>query len=223
MRRILFALVTLLVCVAATTGARLQASTECERWIAEYRNALAHSPTVQRANAARHRLHHYVHRKIATLKPKTTPKPRVLPARFRRPKMSREEALRKMEFACGDVGEDAPVLGNLPTDPVPAFIADKGHGDETPTDLGLPPSTLLAQNNAPTYSSPGSGGYSGGGGGGGYPLGGVPTAPLIPGGGTPTPPTPPPAEAPEPGGLVLMATGLVGIAGMIRRRAGSRA
>ena len=101
MRRIFFALVTILVCAAATTGVRLQASTECERWIAEYRDALAHSPTVQRTNAARHRLNRYVHRKVAAV---TKPKPRVLPVRYQRPKMSREEALRKMEFACGDFG-----------------------------------------------------------------------------------------------------------------------
>jgi hypothetical protein len=233
MRRILIALVTILVCAAATTGVRLQASTECERWIAEYRDTLAHSPTMQRANAARHRLHRYVHRKVAAA---TKPQPRILPARYRRPKMSREEALRKMEFACGAFAEDEPALGGLPTSPAPAFIADKGGEDGMPTDMGpAAPASLLAQNSAPTYPSTGSGGFPGGG-GGGYPLGGGPSVPLTPGGGggkggsetdnplppVSPPPAPPTAEAPEPGGMVLMATGLVGVAGMIRRRIGTR-
>jgi len=219
MRRILFALVTLLVCAAATTGVRLQASTECERWIAEYRDALAHSPTVQRANAARHQLHRYVHRKVAALnKPKS---PRILPTRYRRPKMTREEALSKMEFACGTVGLEDPTVGDLAESPVPAFFAGRGPLDESGEELTGPPSNLVAQNNSP---------------GSGFPIGGVPGVPLFPGGGggggvpgnppgggdggnpvPPPPPGPPTAEAPEPGSLVLLATGLLGAAGMLRR------
>jgi hypothetical protein len=223
MRRILFALVILLVCAAATTGVRLQASTECERWIAEYRDALAHSPTVQRANAARHRVHHYVHRKVAALKKPQRPK--ILPARYMRPKMSREEALTKMEFACGVVDLDQPELGDLTIDPLPAFVAARGPLDETGEEMVPPPSNLVASN--PTE---GSGGYpngglpvlpyipsGGGGGGGGGGNGGGPNPPDN--GGNPVPPPPPPtAEAPEPGSLLLLATGLVGAAGMLRKR-----
>jgi hypothetical protein len=212
----MFALVILLVCAAATTGVRLQAATECERWIAEYRDALSHSPTVQRANAARHRVHHYVHRKVAAL---SKPKPRILPARYRRPKMTREEALSKMEFACSAVGLEDPTIGDLAESPVPAFAMAKGPLDESGEELTGPPSNLVAQNNSPST--------------GGYPVGGVPGAPLFPGGGggggipnpptgggsgnPPPPPEPPSAEAPEPGSLVLLATGLLGAAGMIRR------
>jgi len=164
MRRTFFALVTILVCAAATTGVRLQASTECERWIAEYRDALAHSPTVQRTNAARHRLNRYARRKVAAV---TKPKPRVLPVRDQRPKMSREEALRKMEFACGDFGEDELALPDLGPGRAAAFVAGKGDGDGMPMDMGpADPASLLTQNNPPSYSSLGSGGYPGGGGGG---------------------------------------------------------
>jgi hypothetical protein len=134
-----------------------------------------------------------------------------------------------MEFACGGFAEDEPALADLALGSAPKFVAGKGDEDAMPMDIGPEdPASLLAQNNPPSYSSLGSGGYPGGG----YPFGGASTAPLIPGGGgksgtdgSGTPGTtnfPPTAEAPEPAGMVLMATGLIGVAGMIRRRVGSR-
>ena len=121
--------------------------------MAEYRAALAHSDAVKRANAARHRLHRYMQRKIdALVKPKTAPKSRVLPARHHWPPMSREEALRKFVLACGVLPEDAPALGNLPNEPMPAFIADnKKPDDDLPLDTDAP-STLLALNQPSDYS-----------------------------------------------------------------------
>jgi len=224
MRRLWIVFVLILVSASAATGVRLHALTECERWIAEYRDALQHSPTVQRANAARHRVSHYVRHKVSTLH---KPQPRILPARYTRPKMSREEALRKMEFACGDVGLEDPVLSNIASSPAPRFIPAASEEGGEPL---APPSNLVAQNNPPA-------------GGGGFPIGGVPSAPVFPGGGgnggvpggggttpggggnnppPPPPPPPPPAQTPEPGSLVLMATGLAGAAGMIRRRLAAR-
>lgn len=222
MRRSIFTLVLLLVFATVATGVRLHASTECERWIAEYRNALENSPTVQKANAARHRLHHYVHRKVAALTNEPKPKARVLPARFMRPKMTRGEALHKMELACGEVSLDDPTLGNLPMDPAPAFIADRGAGDETPGMGALPArSALVSQNNPVTFPVSGIPSLPTG------PVGGGSTVPSNPGGGgNPGNPgggdgggsTPPPAVTPEPGSLLLMATGALGAAGMLRRR-----
>ncbi len=231
MRRVVFALVIFLVCASA--GVQGHASTECERWVAEYRAALAHSNAVKRANAARHRLHRYMHRKIDALtKPKTAPKSRVLPARHRRPPMSREEALRKFAFACEVTPEDAPALGNLPSEPMPAFIADNKKSDD---DLPLgtdTPSTLLALNQPSGYAGGGEGlpiggygpgfyvpGFGGLGSGGGGTNAKTPTTTGT-GGDNPPPSSPsvPTAEAPEPGSLLLMGTGLVVVAGVIHRR-----
>ena len=237
MRRVVIALVVVLICASAATGVRVHASTECERWVAEYRNALAHSPTVKRAKAAGHRIHHYIHRKIAALtKPKPAAKPHAIPIRHRGPKMTREEMLRRFELACGDLPEDSPEGGSLPQDPAPTFIADrKPGGDEMPLDEDSP-GMLVAMNQPPSYPlggapiepggpgfflPPGFGGFPGGG----APHGNIPTNPPATGtsGDSPstlTQPPPPPvtAEAPEPASLLLMATGLVGAAGVIGRR-----
>jgi hypothetical protein len=219
MRRVLFALVILLVCASAATGIRVQASTDCERWIAEYRNALAHSPVVKRANVARRRLRHYVHRKIAALtKPKATSKPRVLPARFRHPKMTREEMLHRFDLACGELPEDTLAPGDLPGSSAPAFIANhKPGGDEMPLDPGNEaPDSMIAMNQPPSYFGGGDSPSSYGG-------GGIPRNPPATGSGgddpsTLSPPALPTAEAPEPGSLLLVATGFAGAAGILQRR-----
>jgi hypothetical protein len=137
-RRVVFALVIFPVCASA--GVQVHASTECERWVAVYRVALAHSNAVKRANAARRRLHRYVHGKIGALtKPKIAPKARVLPARHRQSPMSPEEMLAKLAFACGELPEDAPALGHLPNEPMPAFIAyNKKSDDDLPLDTDTP-------------------------------------------------------------------------------------
>ncbi len=237
MRRLWIALVLILVSVSAATGVRLHALTECERWITEYREALAQSPSVQRANAVRHRISHYVRHKVTS---KKTSGARILPARFMRPKMGREEALRKMEFACGSIDPDEPALNDIAiaASPAPTFVPaafEEGSGPlAAPLNLvaqnTLPPAVgggfpIGAVPAAPTFPGVG-GGVPPGGGGGGVPPGGGGGLPPD-GGGTDNPPPPPPpppptAETPEPGSLILMATGLVSAAVVLRRRVSAR-
>ncbi|MEG9438008.1 PEP-CTERM sorting domain-containing protein [Edaphobacter sp. HDX4] len=226
MPRITFALVLVLVFASAATGVPVHASTECERWVTEYRDQLAHSDLMKRANAARHRLHHYVHRQIATLNhSKPHPRARVLPARLQRPKMTREEMLRELEFACGELPVD-PVELNQPIAfvPAPDLLTGLAPEDDSTSGPLMPqngPQGLLASSNNPGGGwfpgTGGGGGGWGGGGGGGYnpPTGGN-------GGNNPGPPTlppgPPTAVTPEPGSLLLVATGIIGVAGALRRR-----
>jgi hypothetical protein len=231
MPRITCALVLLLVFASAATGVPVHASTECERWVAEYRDQLAHSDLMKRANAASHRLHHYVHRKVAAFsRPKPHPRTRVLPARLQRPKMTREEMLRELEFACGELPiEPSQLSKTVSFEPAPAFLGSIFPDDDSvagPVQDG--PQGLLASNNGPSGGwNPGMGGglggVPGGWGGGGGGIGGNNPPSGGNGGDNPPPPPPPPpgpptAVAPEPGSLLLVATGVLGAAGAVRRR-----
>ncbi len=225
MRRFLLSLVIFLV--VASTASGVHASTECQRWFIAYKNALAHSTPVHQLRVAHHRVRRYIHRKLATLKPKPKTKPRVLRARKHLRPKTRDEMLRDFKLACGDElpdGSTPPQLlkgGNLP--PFPAPRPDIG------LDLGEDNGPLIAANELPILPPMGAyppnegwprgGGYTGFG-GGGYPGEPTPKTPdTPPTGGTPdSPPPPPVSTVPEPGSVVLVLTGLAGAAGMVRRR-----
>lgn len=204
MRRFLIFLAVFLVVASAATG--VHASTDCERWFIAYKNSLAQTAAAKHLVAAKHRVHRYVHRKLAALqKPKPANKPRVLPARFPRPKMTREEALRRFNLACGDLPEDMPTLQTVnEEEPRPDYLALPMHSDmspDKPTDEGM-----IAKNVVPPSEGGGDGGWgpggfypSGPGGFGGFGGGGTPpgtTNPHSPG--TPTGGNPPPDAPPAP-------------------------
>jgi hypothetical protein len=220
MRRYLLSLVVFLVVASAATG--VHASTDCQRWFAEYKNSLAQSNAAKHLIAAKHRAHRYVHRKLAALhKPKQANKPRMLPSRFQRPKMTREEALRRFNLACGDMPEDMPTTQMVhEEDPKPDFLASSQHD----MPLEKPDGGIVAKNVIPPFSEGGGWQYPSGFFGGGTPTGGpgAPTGGTAPPDappGSPAPPvTPPVSPVPEPGSIVLMLTGVAGAAGMARRK-----
>jgi hypothetical protein len=234
MRRLLFFLVIFLVVASAATG--VHASTDCQRWFIDYKNSLAQTHAVKHLLAAKHRAHRYVHRKLAALhQPKPANKPKMLPARFPRPKMTREEALRRFNLACGDMPEDMPTQIVQEQEPAPAYLANPLHSD-MPLDKPADGGDIVAENAIPPIFPGGGGGWgssgsyplgsgSGFGGGGGVPGSPNPHNPGTPPGGDPPPDvppappvTPPVTPVPESGSIVLLLTGVVGAAGLVRRR-----
>ncbi|HTF45608.1 MAG TPA: PEP-CTERM sorting domain-containing protein [Terriglobales bacterium] len=230
MRRFLLFLAVFLVVASAATG--VHASTDCERWFIAYKNSLAQTSAAKHLIAAKHRAHRYVHRRLAAFHaPKPANKPKVLPARFQRPKMTGEEALRRFNLACGDMPEDGPTTEMVHENPPkPDYLADNLHRDvplEKPVEGGV-----IAENVMPSLPPGGGGGWGSGGGnppgigggfggfgGGGTPPGTpTPHTPGTPTSGNPPPDAPPVSPVPEPGSIVLLLTGVAGAAGVVRRR-----
>jgi hypothetical protein len=213
-------LLLVLVLVAATTETGVRASTDCERWIASSKAELAHTKALKRLAAAKAWVKRLAQHKLATYVKKPT-HPTPMRTHFVRPKYTRQQMLDRFNVLCGDLpgmkkpteseklldGEMTPIeFASEMTPFVPVELGGPGSGDG-----------LVATNEVPPYSPPGTEVPSGGspfGGGGGPPFLGGPVGKTPPG--TPVPPVV--GEAPEPGSIVLMLTGIAGAAGMVRRR-----
>jgi hypothetical protein len=223
-RKPIVVLFALFIAFSAASATGVQASTECEKWLTDYKSQLAKTNAAHKIAAAKRR----ARQKIAAL---SKPAPKVLPARYPRPKMSHEEMMRRFKLACGDIPDTAapPQLlaenkGAPFAPPTNAWYGDDGV-DMAPGE----DSAFLPNLDSPVYANnvppDGGGGLPPGGpyygGPGGSPGGGIPGG----GGGTPpctvdcggTTPPPPPA-VPEPESIAMVLTGLAGAATMLRKR-----
>lgn len=233
-------LVILIALIAVCGEAGVHASTDCDKWVASYKEQLAHAKAVRRMQAANARMKRLAQRKLATyVKPKPRPAPKALPANYVKPKphYTKEQMLERFTLLCGDLPlENPPTATKLlegkqtPEQFVPELTP------WTPVEFAsLDGGGFIPTGDIPPYTPSGSGVDSppGGGGGGGFsgpPIfgGGGQTSSPPPGGGetggpggTSAPPPPPPpatSPVPEPGSLVLLLTGAAGAAGAVWRR-----
>jgi hypothetical protein len=208
MRRLIYLL--LLVMFVSASATCVNASTDCERWFAAYRQELAHTRSVQRIAAAKRRARLYAQRKLAGY---VAPKPKVVLAKA--PRMNRHQTLHHFELACGVLPEDesdTPVIAEETLPPPPFNARPLNDGvDLLPANLG----DMIEENDVPV--PPADGFTPSFPSGGGSPI----YTPPFTGGLTPgTPPTPPapPPDVPEPSSYILMLTGVAGAATGIRRR-----
>jgi uncharacterized membrane protein YgcG len=169
MRRLIYVL--LLAVFVSVSVSCVSASTDCERWLAGYRQQLAHSHQVQRLAAARSR----ARLRLAGWMRHT---PRTHPVVAAHPRMTRKQTLHHFDVACGVLPEAEDTASNVAGEAPAAFHATAPSGGGMgmmPADTG----DLMAQNEAPSQPfDPGAaesrsdggssmGGASGGGGGGG--------------------------------------------------------
>ena len=219
MRRILFLLLALTIIASASKGL---ASTDCEKWLAEYKKELAQKTSVQQALNARERARRYAKRQVGHLiSPAAAPKPHPLRVSTTRPHLTPAQMLKRFDLLCGELPIDSPnqVLdGRMSPD---EFISEMSMGGPVDTETMPGDNTLIATEDAPPYT-PGE--VSSGKGGtvpvwpiyGPVPSGGSYIAPLS----SPPPVLVPVSSVPEPNSLVLMLTGALGAGVGIRRRLG---
>src|ERR1700748_2875730 len=101
MRRLIY--LSLLVMFVSASATCVNASTDCERWFAAYRQELAHTRSVQRIAAAKRRAKRYAQRRLSGyVAPK--PKPKVVLASA--PRKTRRQTLHHFDLACGVLPED---------------------------------------------------------------------------------------------------------------------
>lgn len=215
MRRILFLLLALTIIASASKGL---ASTDCEKWLAEYKKELAQKVSVQKALDARQRARNYAKRKVGHLiTSPAAPMPHPVRVSSTRPHLTPAQMLKRFDLLCGDLPVEATnqVLdGRMAPD---EFISEMSMGGPVDTEELLPTDTLLASEDLPPFVPAGSapgGGYTG------QPFwpiyGPIPNSggfvvPVVP-------PVVPVAPIPEPSSLLLVLTGTMGAAGAMYKR-----
>ena len=202
LRRVLLLLI-LVSAVSCAPG--IYAKTDCDRWLAQYKQALLQKRAVQRAAAAKRRMQQKLVGAVTPGPAKPVTRRPVLKRR-----MSPLEALNHFQLACGEL-EPTPLEGPglLPAafNGLPAF--DLPEFPYTPTESSpiiatvVPPETLPPVVDTPVTTP-------------------TPPGPII--GGPPvvvTPPSSPVAPVvPEPSSIVLVMTGIGAAVAAGRRRLG---
>src|ERR1700730_10811655 len=139
MRRLTYLL--LLVLFVSISATCVNASTDCERWYAEYRSELAHSRNLQRVAAAKRRAKLYAQRKMAQIQPK----PKLVLAKG--PRMTRKQTLHHFNLACGVLPEDGADEPVISEETAPPFTEHPLNGgiDLIPEGFG----GMIAQDDLP--------------------------------------------------------------------------
>lgn len=153
MRKTLLLLLTFAIVVTAARG--VSASTDCQKWLADYKKSLAEKTTPQKLLAAKHRARAYAHRKLALLTTPAAPKPGPTRISSVRPHLTPAQMLKRFDLLCGELPVD-PAAQVLDARMAPdEFISELAMGSPVDTEAYPADTTLLAGNVAPGYDGPG--------------------------------------------------------------------
>ncbi|MGI4756883.1 MAG: PEP-CTERM sorting domain-containing protein [Janthinobacterium lividum] len=213
MRFRVIALSCVMIAVSAGGVKTLAASPDCARWVREYQQGLAKRAVLARKHVVHAARHLGVPR--AHMVRTGAPVHRLRPAR-----LSPQEMLKRFRVLCGeDLPEDAVPVSFVPTSldallippaifpdnvaPITDITGPVSFVPGTPgVTTGTPVGTVPPNSSVPIVTP-------------GIPIGATPGVPVTT---TPVPPIETPSPVPEPGSLLLMMTGVLGVIAVVLRR-----